>query len=61
MVAQTRKEGSKSRYVIDWESSDAIAYLIRDIWIMSRVTVRSITQMKQAGTLAAPWDIHSHS
>ena len=28
---------------------------------MSRAAVRSITQTKQAGTLAAPWGIHSHS
>ena len=44
------------------ESSDPIASL-RDIWIMSRAAVvtRSITQTKQAGTLAAPWGIRSHS
>ena len=42
------------------ESSDPIASL-RDIWIMSRAAVtRSITQPKQARTLAAPWVIHSH-
>ena len=41
--------------------SDPIASL-RDIWIMSRAAVtRSMTQPKQAGTLAAPWGIHSHS
>ena len=28
---------------------------------MSRAAVRSITQTKQAGTLAAPWGTHSHS
>ena len=28
---------------------------------MWRVAVRSITQVKQAGTLAAPWSIRSHS
>ena len=28
---------------------------------MSRAAVRSITEIKQAGTLAAPWGIHSHS
>ena len=44
-----------------WESSDPIESLI-DIWIMSRAAVtRSITQPKQAGTLAAPWGIRSHS
>ena len=44
-----------------WESSDPIESLI-DIWIMSRAAVtRSITQPKQAGTLAAPWGISSHS
>ena len=42
------------------ESSDPIASL-RDIWILSRAAVRSITQTKQAGTLVAPWGIHSHS
>ena len=44
------------------ESSDPIASL-RDIWIMSRgaVVTRSITQTKQAGTLAASWGIRSHS
>ena len=39
------------------ESSDPIASL-RDIWIMSEAAItRSITQPKQAGTLAAPWGI----
>ena len=43
------------------ESSDLVAPL-RDIWIMSRAAItRSITQPKQAGTLAAPWGIRSHS
>ena len=43
------------------ESSDPIASL-RDIWIMSRAAVtRSITQPKQAGTLAAPCGIRNHS
>ena len=43
------------------ESSDPIPSL-RDIWIMSRAAVtRSITQPKQAGTLAAPWGIRSVS
>ena len=43
------------------ESSDPIASL-RDIWIVSRAAVtRSITQSKQARTLAAPWGIRSHS
>ena len=42
------------------ESSDPNASL-RDIWIISRAAVRSITQAKQAGTLAAPWGIHNHS
>ena len=43
------------------ESSGPIASL-RDIWIMSRAAVtRSITQTKQAGTLAAPWGKRSHS
>ena len=42
------------------ESSDPIASL-RDIWIMSKGAVRSITKTKQAGMLAAPWGIHSHS
>ena len=42
-------------------SSEPIAYL-RDIWIVSRAAVtRSITQPKQAGTLAEPWSIRSHS
>ena len=41
-------------------SSDPIASS-RDIWIMSRAVVtRSITQIEQAGTLVAPWGIHSH-
>ena len=43
------------------ESSDPIAST-RDIWIVSRASVtRSITQPKQAGTLAVPWGIRSHS
>ena len=43
------------------ESSDPIASL-RDIRIMPRAAVtKSITQTKQAGTLAAPWGIRSHS
>ena len=43
------------------ESSDPIASL-RDIWTMSRAAVtRRITQPKQAGALAAPWGIRSHS
>ena len=43
------------------ESSDPIASL-RENWIVSRAAVtRSITQPKQAGTLAAPWSIRSHS
>ena len=43
------------------EWSDPIASL-RDIWIISRATVtRSMTQPKLAGTLVAPWGIHSHS
>ena len=43
------------------ESSDPIASL-RGIWIVSRAAVtRSIMQPKQAGTLAAPWGIRSHS
>ena len=43
------------------ESTDPIVSS-RDIWIMSRATVtESITQTKQAETLAAPWGIRSHS
>ena len=43
------------------ESSDPIESS-KDIWIMSKAAVtRSITQLKQAGTSAAPWGIRSHS
>ena len=43
------------------ELSDPIASS-RDIWIKPRASVtRSITQTKQAETLAAPWGIRSHS
>ena len=58
-----RKRARKAVEVATWlmgESSDPIASL-RDIWIMSRAAVRSITQTKEAGTLAAPRGIRSHS
>ena len=43
------------------ESSDPIASS-KGVWIVSRAAVtRSITQTKQAGTLAVPWGIRSHS
>ena len=59
-VKRARKKARVATFLMG-ESSDPIASS-RGIWIMSRVVVtRSITQTKQAGTLAAPWGIRSHS